>query len=698
VVGDGQLGVVLVHGFKSGPETWGLLRERMEQDESLGFMRVLPFAYPTALASWKPLHKLPDLNTVADSLREYLRTEGGPFRDLVVVTHSMGGLVVQRYLARMLADGHGRKLARIRRVVMLSCPNDGSELLLSLRRDVFGRRGKNPQERELRPLNEQVAETRRVIVNQVLAATEVTDRTCPIPFSVYAGDRDGVVSVASARSVFADAAALPGDHFSILKATTADHRTFTTLRRHLLETADGTDRHTGAGTAAGPGRSAGSIPQPPAVANAVSGGSQQALAVQGGSVNLTAHQASPAPNAVVSPSAWPLQVGVIPPRAECFQDRAEVTRLRQMLAGGGAAVVAPAGQALPGGVLSGLGGVGKTQLAADYARTALTAGDVDVLVWITAGTRSAIVDSYAQVAAALLDVDADDPEEAAEVFLAWLEPKAGAARYRWLVVLDDVADPAVLAGLWPPPSPVGRMLATTRRREAALTGPGRRRIEVGVFTPAEAADYLTTALAVHDRTEPAAEVAGLAADMGCLPLALSQAAAYLVDAGKSCATYRTMLADRARTLAELLPELLPDGQNHTVAAAWSLSMEYADRLRPAGLARPMLQLAAFLDPNGIPTSVLTSPPALDYLTSTASVPPPVRVIPMGRAPLRWPRMTPTAPCGPCTASVSSTPRSPPATRTIPSGWYASTNSSSAPPARPSPPRSTTRPPAQLPTP
>ncbi|MER5612165.1 hypothetical protein [Streptomyces sp. NPDC002215] len=46
-----------------------------------------------------------------------------------------------------------------------------------------------------------------------------------------------------------------------------------------------------------------------------------------------------------------------------------------------------------------------------------------------------------------------------------------------------------------------------------------------------------------------------------------------------------------------------------MAATWSLSIERADQLRPAGLARPMLQLAAMLDPNGVPRTVLTGEPA-----------------------------------------------------------------------------------------
>ncbi|MFE9574063.1 tetratricopeptide repeat protein [Streptomyces sp. NPDC006692] len=582
LVGDGQLGVVLVHGFNSGPETWGHVQERIKQDQSLGAVRLLSFHYATGVAKWGPigLRVFPKISTIADSLKEYLRTEGGPFDDLVIITHSMGGLVVQRYLERMLTDGHGSELARIRRVVMLACPNDGSELLRSLRHAVFGRRGRNPQERELRPLNKEVAETRRVIVNQVLRATAITDRTCPVPFFVYAGESDGIVSVESARSVFSDAAALPGDHFSILEAVTPEHRTFTTLRRHLHETVSarsGADQPPGKAPD-GPARSAG-------------------------------------PEEVVRPR----QVGVIPPRAGAFQDRAERARLRRAVAGGGTAVLgqvtAAQGVQDPdrGQMLSGMGGVGKTQLAADHARSALTGGEVDLLVWVTAADRTSLVAGLGRAGIEIAGAQPGDLKAAAEAFTAWLEPKAGQEAVRWLVVLDDVSDTADLEGLWPPASPHGRTLITTRRRDAAFAHDGRTRIDVGVFTEAEAVSYLGAVLAVHGRSEPAEQLAALAEDLGHLPLALSQAAAFMADADMGVSDYRVLLADRTGSLAEASPQPLPPGHTREMASAWDLSIGRAARMRPAGLAPLLLHLAAFLDPNGIPAAVLATSPALTYL-------------------------------------------------------------------------------------
>ncbi len=340
--------------------------------------------------------------------------------------------------------------------------------------------------------------------------------------------------------------------------------------------------------------------------------------VAAGNVSGGIHQHRHEHAAPRQPAAWPYQVGVIPSRADCFQVRAAVARLAEVLAGGGTAVVGSADQVPSGGVLVGMGGVGKTQLAANFARTAWQAGEVDVLVWITAASRTAIVTRLAQAANEVLGLDSGDPERDARAFLAWLEPKSGQRVCRWLVVLDDVSVPADLNSLWPPPSPHGRTVATTRCRDAALARQGRRMVDVELFTEAEAVAYLVQTLAVGGRREPEGELAALARDLGRLPLALAQAAAYLLDAGIGCADYRALLADRTRTLADAAPEALPDDQPRPVAAAWSLSIDRADTLRPVGLAVPLLRLAAFLDSNGIPETVLTSPPALVHLAEERS--------------------------------------------------------------------------------
>ncbi|MFE1437136.1 tetratricopeptide repeat protein [Streptomyces sp. NPDC058739] len=316
-------------------------------------------------------------------------------------------------------------------------------------------------------------------------------------------------------------------------------------------------------------------------------------------------------------AAWPHQVGTLPPQAAYFQHRAEIAELSVLLSQDGAEVL-DGGATAPQvcaptesgavGVVTGLGGVGKSQLAARYARGALQDGELDVLVWVTAATRTAIVDTYAQAAAELMGQAApEDPERAAAAFLAWLAPKAGQRRCRWLVVLDDLDDPEVMKGLWPQHAPTGRTLVTTRRQDPALLA-DRCLIRVGVFAPTESRAYLAGVLRPYGLAEPGRDLDALADTLGHLPLALAQAAiciAEQADSGMTPAGYRRRFLDRTMSLRDAAPDRLPDGQSVTVAGTWSMSIELADRLRPEGLAGPMLQLAAFLDPNGVPHTVLS---------------------------------------------------------------------------------------------
>ncbi|NUT48883.1 MAG: tetratricopeptide repeat protein [Saccharothrix sp.] len=325
---------------------------------------------------------------------------------------------------------------------------------------------------------------------------------------------------------------------------------------------------------------------------------------------------------------WPVRVGVPHAPAEHYQQRRAHAVLVDTLAAGHSVVLVGAGRRV-GVVVSGMGGVGKTQLAAHHAWSVWADPAVDVAVWVSALSRDAIVTAYAEAATRVLVEDdpliADrPPEQAAERFREWL---AGTPR-RWLIVLDDVQDPADLRGLDPPPGAGGQVVVTSRRRDAAAGRGGHRVIELDVFTSDEALAYLAGALAGTIDGGDRDLLTGLAQDLGWLPLALSQAAAYLADQPLiGVTTYRVLLADRRRTLAELTPpeHALPEHQL-TIAATWSVSIDRANRAedptrpRGAGLARPLLEIAALLDPNGIPLDAFTAPPVLDHLTTLTGRP------------------------------------------------------------------------------
>jgi pimeloyl-ACP methyl ester carboxylesterase len=225
--------VVLVHGLFSSPATWDPLALLLTQDAELSAnYDVLRFGYQSPRWKWRATKRIPDFNTIADSLSTYIEVECRSYQRLVLVSHSQGGLVIQRFLARMTGQGRGLELGRIRRVVLLACPNNGSELLLLARSSL--KLWRHPQERDLRPLSEPVMEAQRSVLNSIVFADRAGPDRCPIPFAVYAGESDNIVTPASAKSVFPSVGAIPGDHMSILRSDSTTHRTYTTVKANLL--------------------------------------------------------------------------------------------------------------------------------------------------------------------------------------------------------------------------------------------------------------------------------------------------------------------------------------------------------------------------------------------------------------------------------------------------------------------------------
>ncbi|MEU8644055.1 FxSxx-COOH system tetratricopeptide repeat protein [Streptomyces sp. NPDC048674] len=271
-------------------------------------------------------------------------------------------------------------------------------------------------------------------------------------------------------------------------------------------------------------------------------------------------------------------------------------------------------------VLSGPGGVGKSQLAASLARELrdqerADGAGLDVLVWVRAAGTNQVISAYAEAAGQLHlpGASAEHEDTSALLFLRWL----AATERRWLVVLDDITDPAAVREWWPD-SGAGRgwVLATSRREDAQLTGGRRTLVRIGLYTDAEARAYLKRRLtdAGHAHLYDPGPAGELAAELGHLPLALGHAAAYLINKRPTMADYVSLLRDTDSRLADLLPASADtEGYGRPVAASLLLSLAAVEEADTSRLARPLLHLASLMDPLGHPALLWTTPTALNHL-------------------------------------------------------------------------------------
>jgi DNA-binding SARP family transcriptional activator len=270
--------------------------------------------------------------------------------------------------------------------------------------------------------------------------------------------------------------------------------------------------------------------------------------------------------------AQPLRVSNIPARNPHFSGRGDLLdRLQRALQ--------PDQRGLVVRALYGLGGVGKTQLAIEYAHR--NAADYDVVWWIEAEQPVLIPDQLTGLATELgLPTDA----VAAEVVNRVLTELG--RRTRWLLIFDNAEHPDHIADYRPHGS--GHVLVTSRYPGwGALGG----RIEIDVLNRSDTVAMLRTRI-----PEMTAEFADkLAAELGDLPLAAAQAVGYLEQTGMPSADYlRRFRTHRAGLLA--VGDVL-DYQGR-VDTTWAISLERLRATSPAAVA--VLEVSAFLSSKPIP--------------------------------------------------------------------------------------------------
>ncbi|MFE0101272.1 tetratricopeptide repeat protein [Streptomyces sp. NPDC059009] len=289
------------------------------------------------------------------------------------------------------------------------------------------------------------------------------------------------------------------------------------------------------------------------------------------------------PEALVSAADIDCPPGLrnLPARPALFVGReGELDALDAALAGSGGVVVQ---------ALHGLGGIGKSTLAAHWAAT--RAGHRNPVWWISADSAEGVAAGLAGLGGALQPmlgggvVPQEILQERAEQWLA--------AHEGWVVVLDNVTNPAHVKPLLAR-VPQGRFLITSRRATGwhGVADP----IGLGVLELPEAVELFR-------RIHPAGDPDGtpeLCAELGCLPLAVEQAAAYCAETGIGPRAYLGLLADFPADLYAAAPE--GGDAERTVARVWRLTLDLLAESGP--LPGRILRMLAWCAPDGIPRALL----------------------------------------------------------------------------------------------
>ena len=274
-------------------------------------------------------------------------------------------------------------------------------------------------------------------------------------------------------------------------------------------------------------------------------------------------------------------VGDVPQEPASFQPRAGLLSALERQVGGRVSVVF---------AVTGIRGVGKTQVAAAYARRRITDG-WRLVAWVDASDEASMLAGLAQVAAAAgIGVPEEDARLLAGRVRHWLE----ADGERRLLVFDNAAD---LDALRPflPAGGAAQVVVTSSRRSAGTLGVP---VAVDVFSEEEAVAFLAERTGLAD----AAGATELAGELGSLPLGLAQAAALIAREYLDYGTYLGRL--RSLPVARYLGRAEGDTYPHRLAEAVLLSLRAVEAGDASGLCGQLMGMVSVLAETGVPRRVL----------------------------------------------------------------------------------------------
>jgi tetratricopeptide (TPR) repeat protein len=254
-------------------------------------------------------------------------------------------------------------------------------------------------------------------------------------------------------------------------------------------------------------------------------------------------------------------------------------------------------------VLSGLGGMGKTDTAVEYAYR--HAAEYRVVLWMTADTEADLEAGFCRLARQLNlpQQHCEDEQRVVEAVQQWL-----ASNDSWLLLFDnaDTGEALKAIGRLLPSQRGGHVLITSRQSNSSSLGVTNP-VTLRKLGPNDAYDFLRHRTGRPNTSgDELRALVGLAEDLGYLPLALEQAATYIKDREVSFANYLVAYqqgtARVRQQLLEKMPPQMGDRERRSLAVTWLLNFEEIESCFPA--SADLLRFIAFIAADDIPFELI----------------------------------------------------------------------------------------------
>ena len=262
--------------------------------------------------------------------------------------------------------------------------------------------------------------------------------------------------------------------------------------------------------------------------------------------------------------------------------------------------------------LVGLGGIGKTQVALQFAYSVKANKQEYSIFWVAALSEASFEKAYAEMAHKLGVKKSKEDEDVKDLVHHHLcSEEAG----KWLLIVDNADDVEVVMGSngkhginrYLPKSESGRVVFTTRSREVAVAVAGSDIIDLREMTKEEATAFVETSLTRKELLQDEATTVELLRELTYLPLAIAQAVAYLNQNQISVRKYLVLLRGTEQSKVSLLSRGFHDrtryeGLQNAVATTWLVSFAQIQRSDKA--AASILGFVSCIEPKAIPRSIL----------------------------------------------------------------------------------------------